>query len=270
MSLAISSCRLEPAAPPSASRPFIHDGKMLFQGENFLVKGTLQMGPPPASAGLREFLLPRLLSSPIGMGWRAGWIQLCCQEEVWGLYRGATPTDGTLMARWPSSESFDTESQDNREFFVKYNGKFYKELSSGSPTALLEFKDAPQHYFPPSLMNSITLKPNVLAVAVVRMSFILALAARDPEDHLHVLKSMFWWLRWESTFKGPAAALQETRVDSRTEAGQSNPEDAAPPKLMQALKSGASHKSSNVLAQDSEEKSYARWQDLAHIRPLPR
>jgi hypothetical protein len=270
MSLAITRCRLEPASPPTIPHPAYDKGDMLFEGHGLLVKGTVELGAPtPGPSAIREFFVPRVLSSPIGMGWRAGWIQLCCQEEIWGLYRGAMPTDGAMLARWPSGDSFDTESRDNRELFVKFDGAFYKEMSAGSPIAHLEFVDKPQQYFKPSLTNSLTRKPNVLAVAFVRLSFILALAARDPEDNLHVLKHMYWWLRWESTFKGPAQALIETRVELHSEAGQSNPEDGAPPKLAQALKAG-SHASSNVLAQTSEEKSYPNWKDLGHLRPLAR
>lgn len=265
--LAVTSCSITPMTPPVAAPPFPHDDKILFQGEDFKVGGAVGIGAP--AAPVREFLVPRVLSSAIGMGWRASWIQLCCQEEVWGLYRGAAPADGTMLAKWPACDSFDTESRDNRELWVHVARGFYVPLSSASPNGTLEFKDVPQHYFEPALTNTITGRKNVLAVAVVRLNFILALAAKDPDDNLHVLKHMTWYCNWEANFRGPADDLEAVPVAHKTGAGQGNPQDAAPPKLMKALQN-TSYASSNVLAQDCRETSYATWQALAHVRPLPR
>src|SRR5437762_8300848 len=112
MSLAIVGCRLEPKSPPKAPRPEYYEGDMTFQSLGFRISGTVELGAAPGPTPLREFFLPRMLTSPVGLGWRAGWIQLCCQEEVWGLYRGEAPGDGAMLARWPAGESIDTEARD--------------------------------------------------------------------------------------------------------------------------------------------------------------
>jgi len=265
--LIITSCSITPVTPPVAAEPFMDEGNMLFQGENFTVGGSVGMGPPPSS--LREVVIPRVLAYPIRVGWRAGWIQLCSQDEIWAIYRGAASADGSLLAKWTVCDTFDTKSTDNSELWVQMADKFLVYLSASKTTGLLEFKDVPHQYFEPSLTNRITGRKNILAVAVVRMSFILALAAKDPEDNLHLMKHMTWKLQWECNFRGPADALEVLPVAHKTKAEQGNPLDKAPQKLIQALKN-PSHVSSNMRAQEYEVTPYPNWQGLAYLRPLPR
>jgi hypothetical protein len=268
--LSIAQCLLVPVGTPVACPPEVKAGIVTFQCLKLLVRGSVELGTPPAGAApVRETLFPRPHSYPIGLGWRVGWIQLCCQEEVWGLYRGKTPTDGTMLAKWPPGEALDMQSTDTRDLFVKMSGQFYKYLTPDSRSAVIEMQDFPIQQFHASLLNKATMKDNELAVAVVRLSFILALAVRDPDDHLHVLRSINWWVRCETTFKpGADGVLVATTVPSKTGAGLTNPHDGGPPKLMSAI-AGAAHASANTLAQNSVETCYPRWQDLASLRPPP-
>jgi hypothetical protein len=267
--LAITQCLLVPESIPTVPPPEVKNGIVTFQSLNLGARGVVNLGGPGA-VPIRETVYPRPHSYPIGLGWRAGWIQLCCQEEIWGLYRGKLPTDGTMLAKWPPGEALDMDSPDTRKLFVVTSGDGYKYLSAESSSAVIRFQDFPIQQFHASLTNKATMQPNELAVAVVRMSFILALAARDPDDHLHVLKHFYWWIRWEATFKSNAqGVLACTVVPSKTEAGLTNPHDGGPPKLMAAIAGAALGASANTVAQNSVETSYPRWQDLGHLRPPP-
>lgn len=256
----ITACSITKRHPPTAPRPFYHEGHLLFQCEDFLVAGSATLGAE-GQAAVTATRFPRTTRSAIGAGWRVAWIQLCHQEKVRGLYKGETARDGALLAEWPESVSFDTQSQDNSALWVSTDRGFYSELTASAPTATLEFRDAPQHYFKPSLNNITTGEPNVLAFAVVKLSFILALAAKDPEDTLYVLKHMTWGVQWESTFRGPADRLDDTAVPRRTRAVEGNPLDAAPPKLVKAL-GNPSRASSNVLAQECVVTPWRNWDAL--------
>jgi hypothetical protein len=269
--LSITNCRMAVAGAPSAVRPDIQRGVVKFWCENLRVTGeaTLGEGAPDAGAA-RIPLIPRARSSSSGMGWRVGWVQLSCQEEVWAIYRGDNPSDGTLLAKWPSYETLDTKSSDTSEIFVTFDAPFYKLLSAASPTAAVEFRDIPIQEFVTSMTNTMTRKINTIAVTVAKFSFILALAARDPEDNLHVLKWVPWWVRWESTYKmsGVNGSLAESPVRSRTTGGAGNPQYGLPAKLAQAVKFGP-QSSANTLAQNMDVKCYSKWEDLKHLRPLP-
>jgi len=84
-----------------------------------------------------------------------------------------------------------------------------------------------------------------------------------------VLKHINWSIQWEATFKaGTNGALTGTPVPSKTKAAMTNPHDGGPPKLMAAI-AGAAGASANEVARISQETCYARWQDLANLRPLP-
>jgi hypothetical protein len=270
-SLSIARGRLAVAGVPDAVRPDIRNGIVKFWCDNFKATGEVALaeGPPDADIA-RTPRIPRAASSPVGMGWRAGWVQLCCQEEVWAIYRGANPSDGTIRARWPSYEALDTFSSDSSDVFVTFRAPFYKELSAASPLASIEFVDIPIHEFETTLMNNVTRKINTIAVSVARFSFILALAVKDPEDHLHVVKWLPWWARWESTYQlgGAANVLTDTPVRSRTQGGTGNPQFGVPANLLNAIRFG-SRSSANTQAQNVETKHYPRWQDLAHVRALP-
>lgn len=269
----INNVRLTVANAPTAVRPdILREGIVKFFCNDFLVKGVVGTGEGTHPDAGRFVVIPRTLTSPIGMGWRAGWVQLCCQEEVWAIYRGETPGDGTIRAKWAPYEALDTESRDNSEVLVAFRAPLYQTMNSDKPTANLEFMDVPVHEFETTKMNSVTRKMNTIAVAVARFSFILVLAARDPEDNLYLLQWVPWWLRWESTFKltgdGLNKTLKEDRVDRRTQGGTGNPSYGIPAKVINLIKLG-SRQSANVLAQNVEVKCYANWKDLAHIRPLP-
>jgi len=269
-SLSIKSVRMTVTGAPNAVRPdLLRDGTVKFWCEDLKVKGVVGLGegaPHPDSS--RFTVLPRTLTSPVGMGWRAGWVQLCAQEEVWAIYRGETPADGTIRATWPTYEALDTASSDNSEVLVSFKEPFYQTLSQEKPTANIEFMDIPIQEFESTMMNTVTKKTNTIAVAVARFSFILALAARDPEDNLHLLQWVPWWVRWESTFKLTGGLLTEQPVDRRTQGGNGNPGYGIPPKLVNLIKLG-SRQSANVLAQKVDVKCYANWKDLAHLRAVP-
>jgi hypothetical protein len=269
----INNVRMTVASAPTAVKPdILREGIVRFFCNDFLVKGVVGTGAGTHPDANRFVVIPRTGTSPIGMGWRAGWVQLCCQEEVWAIYRGENPGDGTIRAKWAGYEAIDTESRDNSEVMVAFRAPLYQTMNSDKPTANLEFMDVPVHEFQTTLMNSVTKKVNTIAVAVARFSFILALAARDPEDNLYLLQWIPWWLRWESTFKltgnAPNRTLTESRVDRRTQGGTGNPGYGIPVKLINLIKLG-SRQSANVLAQNVDVQCYANWKDLAHIRALP-
>lgn len=269
----INSVRMTVAGAPDAVRPeILRDGTVKYWCESLKVKGVVGIGEGAHPDADRFAVIPRTLTHPLGIGWRAGWVQLCCQEEVWAIYRGETPGDGTIRAKWPSWEALDTASRDNSEVLVSFDAPFYQRLNADKPTANLEFMDIPIQTFATTMMNSVTKKTNTIAVAVARFSFILALAARDPEDNLYLLQWVPWWTRWESTFKTTGTGLNKTlteqRVDRRTQGGTGNPSYGIPQKLINIIKLG-SRQSANTLAEKVEVKCYGNWKDLAHIRPIP-
>jgi len=269
----INSVRMTVANAPNAVRPdILRDGTVRFFCEDLRIKGVVGIGEGTSPDAGRFVVIPRTLTSPVGMGWRAGWVQLCCQEEVWAIYRGENPGDGTIRAKWPSYEALDTESRDNSEVLVAFRAPLYQTMNSDKPTANLEFTDVPIQEFQSTMMNSVTKKLNTIAVAVARFSFILVLAARDPEDNLYLLQWVPWWVRWESTFQltgnAPSKTLTDSRVDRRTQGGTGNPSYGIPAKLINIIKLG-SRQSANVMAQKVDVKCYANWKDLAHLHPLP-
>ena len=274
MKLSIATCRMTVAGAPNAVRPdILPDGTVKFWCEDLRVKGVVGLaeGAPHPDAA-RFSVIPRTLTHPLGIGWRAGWVQLCCQEEVWAIYRGETPADGTIRAKWPSWEALDTASPDNSEVLVTFKEPAYQLMGPDKPTANLEFIDIPIQEFQSTMMNTVTRKVNTIAVSVARFSFILALAARDPEDNLHLLLWVPWWVRWESTYKLTGAGLHKTLteqpVDRRTQGGTGNPQFGIPAKLINLIKLG-SRQSANTLAQNADVTCYANWKDLSHLRPLP-
>jgi len=269
----INSVRMTVAGAPDAVKPeILRDGTVKFWCEALKIKGTVGIGEGAHPDASRFVVIPRTRTHPLGIGWRAGWVQLCCQEEVWAIYRGETPGDGTIRAKWPPYETLDTASRDNSEVLVSFNAPFYQQLNADKPTANLEFFDIPIQTFETTMDNTVTKKVNTIAVAVARFSFILALAARDPEDNLILTQWVPWWVRWESTFTTTGTGLNKTlteqRVDRRTQGGTGNPSYGIPVKLVNLIKLG-SRQSANVLAEKVDVKCYANWKDLAHIRALP-
>jgi hypothetical protein len=270
---AINNVRMSVANAPDAVRPeILRDGTVKYWCEALKIKGVVGIGEGTHPDADRFVVIPRTLTHPLRIGWRAGWVQLCCQEEVWAIYRGETPGDGTIRAKWPSYEAIDTASPDNSEVLVSFKEPLYQGMNSDRPTANLEFMDVPIQTFETTMTNTVTRKTNTLAVAVARFSFILVLAARDPEDNLYLLKWVPWWVRWESTFKLTGTDLNKTlteqRVDRRTQGGTGNPQYGIPQKLINLIKLG-SRQSANVLAGTPDVKCYPNWKDLAHIRPIP-
>jgi hypothetical protein len=269
----INNVRVTVTTAPTAVRPeILRNGIVKFFCNDLRVKGVVGLGEGTHPDAGRFVVIPRTGISTIGMGWRAGWVQLCCQEEVWAIYRGENPGDGTIRAKWAPYEAIDTESRDNSEVMAAFRAPLYETMSADKPTANIEFMDVPVHEFESTLMNTVTKKENTIAVAVARFSFILALAARDAQDTLYLLQWVPWWLRWESTFKltgnAPNRTLVESPVDRRTQGGTGNPSYGIPAKLINLIKLG-SRQSANVLAQNVDVKCYANWKDLAHIRALP-
>jgi hypothetical protein len=68
-------------------------------------------------------------------------------------------------------------------------------------TVQVVHRDNPHETFPLWRINSKTKRPNFLQAAQVELAFCTALVARSPSQTLTFLRSFYWNVNWQNTFK---------------------------------------------------------------------
>lgn len=227
----VSNFNLSIEGQPRAEGPELLTDGWTFQCLSFILKGSVLLGETPPTH--KVTLVKEPSRSPVGMGWRAGWIQVNVQEWYWALYRSPGGKEAWLKT-WPGYEAIDNADKDATDIFYSLKAPFYQQLSKSSPLAGLEFKDLPSAAFEATLKNPGG-GQSVLASIGVRLSFVCALAARDPDDAVYVLQWVPWYVQWLCDFKLGAAELEPRPVREKTKAHCGKERHGAPEILIRAI-----------------------------------
>lgn len=233
---------LSVASQPRAEGPELVGGDWTFQCLGLKLNGAVRLGDKPAPDPA-TIALPAS-KSPVGMGWRMGWVQVNVQEWYWALYRKPDGQSATLL-RWPTYTALDNQDRDGRDIFYAIKAPFYRQLEGSDPSGSIEFVDMPIAKFKPKLAMAGGEAP--LSHIGVRLSFVCALAARGPDDALYVLKWVPWFVQWSCDFvagRGTQVAKKQT-MGTKALAGAE--QSGIPTVLKQALGS-ATGSTANVLA----------------------
>ncbi len=221
---------LQCVSPPRAEGPEQVDGQWTFQCLGLKFKGTAQLGnsPPPIKPSLA---LPAS-RSPIGMGWRMGWVQVNVQEWYWALYRKSSGEPATLQS-WPTYTALDNGDRSGNDLFYQVRSPFYQALSERQPTVVIEFIDLPMAQFKPKL--SMQGADALLSDIGVRLSFVCALVVRDPDDALYVLQWIPWYVQWSCEFAPGLNGVGYRKLAAATRAGVGTVQTGVPRVLTQGL-----------------------------------
>jgi hypothetical protein len=240
----VSNFNLSVIGQPRAEGPELLERDWTFQCLGFRLAGSVLLGetaPPHKVTRAKE---PS--RSPIHMGWRAGWIQVSVQEWYWALYRSPGGKEAWLQT-WPGYEAIDNADREATDIYYNLKWPFYQELSKSSPLALLKFVDLPIAAFPPTIADPGG-GQSVLANIGVRLSFVCALAARDPDDAVYVTQWVPWYVQWMCDFKLGAAELEPRPVRDKTKALCGKARHGAPEILIRAIAASWGQKSANYHA----------------------
>lgn len=235
-------------SPPRAEgpeRPEIYQRDWTFQCLGLKLQGTAQLGNTPAPMKSNPALPAS--KSPIGMGWRIGWVQVNVQEWSWALYRQTSGESATLL-NWPIYTALDNGDRDSHDLFYRVVEPYYQELNANRPSGSIEFTDLPIARFKPGLPMSGG--DALLSDIGVRQSFVCALVARAPDDALYVLQWIPWYVQWSCEFAPGLDGRGFRKIAAGTKAGTGPVQTGVPPILAQVL-AGARGSTANVLANAS-------------------
>lgn len=232
-------------SPPRAEGPEFVQGEWTFQCLGLQLNGTAQLGNTPAPMKSNPALPAS--KSPIGMGWRIGWVQVNVQEWSWALYRQTSGESATLL-NWPNYTALDNGDRNSHDLFYLIRTPYYQELSANQSSGSIEFTDLPIARFKPR--QPMSGGDALLSDIGVRQSFVCALVARAPDDALYVLQWIPWYVQWSCEFAPGPAGLVPRKIAARTRAGIGPVQTGVPPILAQVLAS-ARGSTANVLANAS-------------------
>lgn len=237
----VSNFNLSVKGEPRAEGPELLKGGWTFQCLGFKLEGSVLLGEtaPPHKVTLAK----EPSRSPVGMGWRAGWIQVSVQEWYWALYRSPGGKEAWLMT-WPGYEAIDNADREATDIFYKLDAPFYQQLSKARPLAGLGFVDLPIAAFAPTFADPGG-GQSVLASIGVRLSFVCALAARDPEDAVYVTQWVPWYVQWMCDFKRGAAELEPKPAMDKTKGRCGKARHGAPEILIRAIAASWGQKNAN-------------------------
>lgn len=241
---------------PRAAGPEIYQGDWTFQCLDLKLLGTAQLGDSASPVKPSPTLPPS--KSPVGMGWRIGWVQVNAQEWYWALYRDASGQSATLQT-WPTYSALDNEDRDGNDLFYKVATGFYQQLGENQRSGSIGFVDMPLARFKPKI--SVQGGDALLSSIGVRLSFVCALAARDPDDALYVLKWVPWFVQWSCDFASGPRGLVANPLAAGTKAGVGQVQTGVPAILAQAL-ANARGSTAQVQANDNPRSTILSGQEI--------
>jgi hypothetical protein len=166
------------------------------------------------------------------MGWRIGWIQVNVQEWSWALYRQSS--GAATLRTWPNYSALDNGDLYGHDLFYLIRSPYYQELSASKPLGSIEFKDLPTAPFAPTL--SMPGGIALLSDIGLRLNFVCALAARAPDDAVHILQWIPWYVQWGCEFTRGDGSLVPHKIAAATKAGVGQVQlTGAPPVLVRAI-----------------------------------
>jgi len=240
----VSNFNLVLKSQPRAEGPELIKGGWTFQCLGLELGGSVLLGetPPPHTLTLAK----EASRSPVGMGWRAGWIQVSVQEWYWALYRSPGGKAAWKLTG-PGYEAVDNADREATDIFFKLDAPFYQLLGKSSPIANLVFWDYPIAAFEPIFVDPAGGRSTLESIGV-RLSFVCALAARDPDDAVYVMKWVPWYVQWLCDFKPGAAELVPRPVAGKTKAVCGKERFGVPDILRRTLASSWGSKNANYHA----------------------
>ena len=240
----ISSFNFAVTSQPRAEGPELVTGSWTFQCLGLGLQGSVLLGETAPAHGVT--LAKEASRSPVGMGWRAGWIQVSVQDWYWALYRSPGGKAAWTLT-WPGYEAIDNADREATDIFFKLGPPFYQLLGKSNPLAALTFWDYPIAAFEPAFVDPGGGRCALESIGV-RLSFVCALAARDPEDAVHVMKWVPWYVQWMCDFRPGAAGLEPRPVAGKTTALCGKERPGAPDILKRALAASWGEKNANYHA----------------------
>lgn len=197
VSIVPGSAQIRVTQHPSAPAPTFSATEIQFRSHGLIAQGSVQLR---GSAG------------DSAAGWRAGFIQAQWIETNWVYYRGQQNSHGSIFfqrARPPARASQACRDCLNT---APLNDMFYGELTNGFHLQLEAAAGAP---FPITLQpnhrdfpnesinlverNATTHQDNYLREAQLEFFFCTVLTVREPGGRFHLLKSIYWNVRWQVT-----------------------------------------------------------------------
>lgn len=221
---------------------------MTFEAADLKITGKISTGGGTGPRALQP-VLPASLS-PIGMGWRAGWVQVNVQERCWALYRSSDRAEAVLR-QWPSYTRLDVRGTDTRDPFCSMDRPYYAALPKAGEIELV-FGDRPYQQLEPKLGAADG--GGVLSAAGIRWSFVCGLAVRAPDDALFVPCHVPWFVEWSYDFDPTPTGPSPRRRGTNTPAAAGPVRPGAPPVLVGALKAPAGRSANDVASSTPTSK----------------